>query len=191
MNGDGAISRAELGHKLRVDTELQMMMEVAGKMPAYVFEQLDGDGDGSITLEEFVCLVEPDDADEDYDPDEEEEPEGESINRLDDDDERRPGHGEQETGELAALEQELVELQREAESLGLEENVGKSQSCMVSDQKGGPAAEADERRQQRLQELSAAQPPTDGDVAAIRAVSPVRTQQHAQTMRANVWCKRM
>ena len=122
VNGDGAISRAELAHKLRVDTELQMMMDVAGKMPAYVFEQLDGDGDGSITLEEFVCLVEPDDADEDYDPDEEEEPEGEP-GLSDDDDERRPGQGEQDTGELAALEQELVELQREAESLGLEEHV--------------------------------------------------------------------
>jgi Ca2+-binding EF-hand superfamily protein len=57
-NGVGSISRAELHSKLTADNELQMMMEVAGKMPAYVFEQLDSDGDGVVTLEELIALVE-------------------------------------------------------------------------------------------------------------------------------------
>ena len=60
VDGNGTLSREELASKLRADTELQQLLEGAGKASHYVFEQLDSDGDGAITAEEFVQLCVPD-----------------------------------------------------------------------------------------------------------------------------------
>ena len=58
-DADGALSREELATKLRADSDLQQLLEGAGKSAHYVFEQLDADGDGSITVDEFVKLCAP------------------------------------------------------------------------------------------------------------------------------------
>ena len=61
---NGTLSREELALKLRADTELQQLLADAGKSSHYVFEQLDRDGDGSITVDEFVRLCVPEDSEE-------------------------------------------------------------------------------------------------------------------------------
>ena len=58
-DANGALSREELATKLRADSDLQQLLEGAGKSAHYVFEQLDADGDGSITVDEFVKLCAP------------------------------------------------------------------------------------------------------------------------------------
>lgn len=63
-DGDGSLSRDEVTAKLRDDTELQAIMESAGKPSAYVFEQLDTDGDGELTMEEFLRILEVEEEEE-------------------------------------------------------------------------------------------------------------------------------
>ena len=56
---NGSLSRKELSGKLKEDGELESVLEAAGWSSSYVFEQMDSDGDGSITVEEFLKLMAP------------------------------------------------------------------------------------------------------------------------------------
>ena len=62
---NGSISRKELSDKLKEDGELESMLTAAGWSTSYIFEQLDSDGDGSITAVEFLKLIAPPGVDED------------------------------------------------------------------------------------------------------------------------------
>ena len=82
VDGNGTLSREELSTKLRQDTEIQTLVDSAGKSSMYLFEQLDADSDGSITVEEFLklCVPYPDeDEDEEDDEAEQEEQEEEKV----------------------------------------------------------------------------------------------------------------
>ena len=81
VDGNGVLSREELSTKLRQDTEIQTLVDSAGKSSMYLFEQLDADSDGSITVEEFLklCVPYPDDEDEEEEEEEEEEAEEDPL----------------------------------------------------------------------------------------------------------------
>ena len=66
VDGNGVLSRPELATKLRQDTEIQTLVDSAGKSSMYLFEQLDADSDGSITVGEFLklCVPYPDEGEE-------------------------------------------------------------------------------------------------------------------------------
>ena len=53
-NGSGSLQREELKAALRGDKALQQALQQAGLAPSDVFNQLDADGDGDVTVVEFV-----------------------------------------------------------------------------------------------------------------------------------------
>jgi len=58
VDGSGEISKRELEEKLKQDTELQGLLEASGGSGDYfVLEQLDLDGDGSVTWAEFESML--------------------------------------------------------------------------------------------------------------------------------------
>jgi Ca2+-binding EF-hand superfamily protein len=53
-NSDGGLDRGEIMTKLQGDKELDQLFQEVGMSAHYAFEQLDADGDGAITLQEFM-----------------------------------------------------------------------------------------------------------------------------------------
>ena len=60
FNGDGMISKDELAKRLQTDTHLVRILAGAGiKTETFVFEQIDSDKDGNISLDELTTLLFP------------------------------------------------------------------------------------------------------------------------------------
>ena len=58
QDGNGELSKSELSTKLQQDTELQGLLEKAGgDGKHYVLEQLDLDGDGTVSWQEFEAML--------------------------------------------------------------------------------------------------------------------------------------
>ena len=56
-DGNGALSNKEIQAKMDSDDELKTLVKDAGMNPADLFEELDADGDGSVTMLEFLKLL--------------------------------------------------------------------------------------------------------------------------------------
>jgi Ca2+-binding EF-hand superfamily protein len=67
VNNDGGLDRDEVLGMLKGDDALSSLMEAVDRSPVYVFEQLDADGDGNVTLAEFLSLV-PEEEEEEQTP---------------------------------------------------------------------------------------------------------------------------